>query len=110
MNYTTCSKRVTEISTAMGGEPFTVRDVRRTVETLPARMGVSKDVRAQLLSHGLSGVPVQHYDRHGYMDEKARALEAWERELGTIQAGKTGSNVVRMRCEKLTLDDTNARR
>jgi hypothetical protein len=44
------------------------------------------------------------------MDEKARALEAWERELGTIQAGKTGSNVVRMRCEKLTLDDANARR
>jgi integrase len=93
----TPGKRVAEIAKAMGGEPFDARDIRRTVETLLARMGISMDVRAQLLSHGLSGVQVQHYDRHGYMGEKARALEAWERELGTIQAGETGSNVVRMR-------------
>jgi len=93
VNYTTCSKRVTEISTAMGGEPFTVRDVRRTAETLLARMGISRDVRAQLLSHGLSGVQVQHYDRHGYMDVKARALEAWEQFLFATE----GANVVELK-------------
>ena len=87
-----------------------MRDVRRTAETLLARMGISRDERAQLLSHGLSGVQVQHYDRHGYMSEKRAALEAWERELDTIQAGETGSNVVRMRRKMLTLDDTNAHR
>lgn len=88
VNYTTCSKRATEISNAMGGEPFTVRDIRRTVETLLARMGISRDVRAQLLSHGLSGVQIQHYDRHAYTDEKARALEAWEGFLFESQIDK----------------------
>lgn len=89
-------KRVAAISAAMGGEPFDLRDVRRTVETMLAGMRISRDVRAQLLSHGLSGVQVAHYDRHSYHDEKAAALIAWERELGALKAGETG-NVVRMR-------------
>jgi hypothetical protein len=33
-------------------------------------MGVSRDIRAQLLSHGISGVQAQHYDRHDYLKEK----------------------------------------
>jgi hypothetical protein len=49
-----------------------------------AALKVSRDVRAQLLSHGLSGVQNLHYDRHSYMDEKRAALLVWERHLGTI--------------------------
>ena len=37
---------------------FTLGDLRRTAETSLARLGVSKDMRAQLLSHGLAGVQV----------------------------------------------------
>jgi hypothetical protein len=56
---------------------FTLADLRRTAETSLARRGVSKDVRAQLLSHGLAGVQSRHYDRHDYMAEKRQALRKW---------------------------------
>ena len=69
-------------------EPFDVRDIRRTVETMLAGLKISRDVRAQLLSHGLSGVQQQHYDRHTYIDEKRAALITWERHLELIQNGE----------------------
>jgi hypothetical protein len=60
-----------------------------------AELGISRDVRAQLLSHGVSGVQAQHYDRHEYMREKSAALAAWERRLKAIAAGKSPTaNVV----------------
>ncbi|EQD26619.1 phage integrase/recombinase protein, partial [mine drainage metagenome] len=37
-------------------EAFQLRDVRRTVETMLAALGISSDVRAELQSHGLGGV------------------------------------------------------
>ena len=46
-----------------------------TAETLFARKGISRDVRAQIQSHGLSGVQARHNDKHDYRDEKRRALE-----------------------------------
>lgn len=58
-------------------EPFQLRDIRRTCETRLAAIGISKDVRAQLQSHGLGGVQARHYDRHDYLDEKRAALVAW---------------------------------
>jgi len=67
-------------------EPFQLRDIRRTCETALARMGVSKDVRAQIQSHGLGGIQARHYDRHDYMPEKATALRAWAKYLETVPA------------------------
>jgi len=55
--------------------PFTVGDLRRTVETRLAALGVSLEVRGQLQSHGLGGVQARHYDRHDYLNEKREALE-----------------------------------
>lgn len=60
---------------------FSARDLRRTVETRLAAEGVSRDIRAQLQSHGLSGVQLQHYDRHDYLAEKRQALETLYRLL-----------------------------
>ena len=62
-------------------EPFKLSDLRRTAETLMAGMGISRDIRAQIQSHGLSGVQTRHYDRHDYRAEKRRALNAWARRL-----------------------------
>jgi integrase len=77
---------------------FQLRDVRRTCETMLAELGISRDVRAQLLSHGVSGVQAQHYDRHEYMREKSAALAAWERRLRAIAAGKSPpANVVALK-------------
>ena len=54
---------------------FIPSDIRRTIETVFASKGISRDIRAQIQSNGLSGVQVRHYDRHDYRDEKRRVLE-----------------------------------
>lgn len=98
MTETTPGKRAAEISAGMGSEPFDLRDVRRTVETMLAGLGISKDTRAQLLSHGISGVQAAHYDRHAYTDEKRAALVAWEARLSAIvRAEKQPANVRTLR-------------
>jgi integrase len=88
MTFETPGKRCAEISTGIGGASFDLRDIRRTVETMLAGMGISKDVRAQLLSHGISGVQSANYDRHDYVIEKRAALVAWENHLTRLSATK----------------------
>lgn len=56
-------------------ETFTPGELRITVETRLAALGVSRETRAQLQSHGLGGVQGRHYDKHSYLDEKRDALE-----------------------------------
>ena len=62
------------ISNRISTTPFDLGDIRRTIETRLSGMGISKDHRAQLQSHGLSGVQTRHYDRHEYEQEKRHAL------------------------------------
>ena len=88
--------RVSEIATAMSGEPFDLRDIRRTVETMLAGLGISRDIRAQLLSHGISGVQAQHYDRHDYLKEKHATLIKWERHLNRIASGEEEQKVIHL--------------
>jgi integrase len=58
-------------------DPFQLRDIRRTCETRLAELGISRDLRAQIQSHGLGGIQAKHYDRHDYMQEKRAALASW---------------------------------
>lgn len=88
MVSTTPGKRAAEICEAMKCETFNLRDIRRTVETMLAGLKVSKDIRSQLLSHGISGVQDAHYDRHGYIDEKRATLIAWENRLEELASPK----------------------
>lgn len=94
VHATNPGKRVSEISTQMGGDPFNLLDIRRTAETMLAGLGVSKDIRAQLLSHGLSGVQEKHYDFHQYMQEKRAALLLWEDFLTSLTGGSNGMGKV----------------
>ena len=71
--------------------PLRMGDLRRTCETLLAQHGVTKDVRAQLLSHGLTGVQEKHYDRNLYLTEKRQALQRWERVLKGLSGGRRTS-------------------
>ena len=90
---TTPGKRAMEISKAMKGEAFDLRDIRRTCETMLAGLGISRDTRAQLLSHGISGVQAAHYDRHSYTHEKRAALVAWEQRLEEKATGRMADHV-----------------
>lgn len=80
----TISNRVSEVAGIITNTSFNLRDIRRTCETILASMGINKDTRAQLLSHGISGVQAAHYDRHDYLAEKRAALTAWEAKLDDI--------------------------
>jgi integrase len=83
----TLSKLVTDISATLHKKHqvprFSLRDLRRTAETTMARLGVTKDVRAFLLSHGRTSSDVQtkHYDRYSYLPQKMAALVTWEAHL-----------------------------
>lgn len=78
------------------GSAFMLANLRATCETRLAALGVSKDLRAQIQSHGLGGVQARHYDRHEYIEEKRTALEAWANWLTTTPA----SNVVAIAAAK----------
>ncbi len=100
----TLSRVVADISSTMvsaktAREPFELRDLRRTCETMMAKMGVAREIRAHVLSHGLGGVQSRHYDRHDYADEKRRALEAWDSRLREIANGSARENVVQLRAQ-----------
>jgi integrase len=63
-------------------------DIRRTIETLLAeRLNVSKDVRAQLLSHGLSGVQDRNYDKGLHLAQKTSALRRWNDFIADLAIG-----------------------
>lgn len=62
-------------------EGFQLKRIRSGIETLLAASGVSRDVRGQLQSHGLTGVQARHYDGHDYIAEKRRALQIVARKV-----------------------------
>ena len=75
-----CRPKVRGIPTA------TEHDLRRTVGTNLARLGVSKDIRARILNHveGARSVTDAVYNQHEFWAEKRVALLLWETELRRI--------------------------
>ncbi len=67
---------------------FQLKRVRSGVETLLSSLGISKDIRGELQSHGLSGVQKRHYDAHDYMPEKLAALQKLYRAIEAKPAAK----------------------
>lgn len=86
------SHTITDLCTELVNEGvvehrFTLRDLRRTCETRLSQLGVIKDIRARVLSHGISGVQDNHYDMHDYMPEKIATLRKWADYLAQLEAG-----------------------
>jgi integrase len=79
----------------LGGEPWTIHDLRRTVGTGLGKLGVSRFHIARVLKHADSSV-TGIYDRHEYLPEKRHALDAWARYLGDLISPPT-DKVVAMR-------------
>ena len=57
-------------------DPWTVHDIRRSVATHMARLGVPQEHIERVLGHVVQGV-AGTYNRYSYMDEKRAALETW---------------------------------
>ncbi len=66
-------------------EPFTAHDIRRTVATGWANLGIAPHVIESELGHTLGGV-AGIYNRAHYLDEKAAALTLWLARLDALRA------------------------
>ena len=64
-------------------ESFVPHDLRRTMRTRLAEIGIDDVVAERCVGHRLQGV-LGIYNRHDYAKEKRQALEAWERCLRQI--------------------------
>ena len=80
------TRAMKRLTTALNIENATVHDLRRTVGTNLARLGVSKDIRARILNHvdGARSVTDAVYNQHEFWAEKRAALQLWESELRSI--------------------------
>jgi integrase len=92
MREETISELVKNISADMvkaeeAREPFQLRDLRRTAETMLAKLGMGPNIRGEVQSHGLGGVQKRHYDQHDYLEEKRAALQLWASHLAALKAG-----------------------
>jgi integrase len=65
---------------------FTPHDLRRTVRSRLASLGVDVVVSRKILNHSLGGMDAV-YDRHDYLEEKREALQSWADKLQRILAG-----------------------
>ena len=79
--------------------PWRFHDLRRTITTGLARLGVAPHVADRVLNHvtGAIGGVAAVYNRFQYLDERRVALDAWGRHVEQIVAGQeAGANVVPM--------------
>jgi integrase len=80
-------------------EHWTFHDLRRTMASGMARLGIQLPVIEKVLNHssgsfrGIVGV----YQRHSFADEKRQALDAWASFVQSTVSGKRPANVVSLR-------------
>ena len=67
----------------LGIAKFVPHDLRRSVRTRLAELGVDDIVAERILNHTLQGI-ARVYNRHDYDVEKRAALETWQRHLQQI--------------------------
>lgn len=80
------TRAMTRLMADLGISNATFHDLRRTVGTNLAKLGVTKDIRARVLNHvdGARSVTDAVYNQHEFWSEKRAALEVWENELRRI--------------------------
>jgi integrase len=83
------SKGKAELDKKCGVADWTLHDIRRTVATNLAALGVQLPVIERLLNHvsGSFGGIVSVYQRHSFMPEMRAAVEKWETHLLELLAG-----------------------
>jgi integrase len=77
-------------------EPFVLHDIRRSVATGLAKLGVDLHVIERCLNHvsGTFGGIVSVYQKHKFEDGMRRALDAWALHIERLVTGAETDNVV----------------
>ncbi len=65
---------------------FTLHDLRRTVRTGLARLGIRPDIAERCLNHAQPGI-IETYDTHHYLEEKRDTLTRWANHLQLLRNG-----------------------
>jgi integrase len=76
-------------------KPWQLRDLRRTVETRLASIGVPQEIINRVLNHA-QGPITTTYNRYEYLKEKSEALQRWADELDRIVSPPATDNIVRL--------------
>lgn len=79
-----------------GLAPFTLHDLRRTMRTHLAALGVRREVAERSLGHKLPGVEGV-YNRHDFFDERRAALSGWTALLVQCERGERKVTPIRRR-------------
>jgi|GEM_PF-4961271 len=66
---------------------FAPHDIRRTVRSKWAQLGVQRDVAEMMLNH-TPDILIQTYDQYDYLKEKRAAYALWGEELGRLVGGE----------------------
>ena len=94
MPVASISRAVQRLCEREGFEPFVPKDLRRTVKTMLAEMGVDKEIRDRIMNHALRGdVAEAHYNVYDYKKQKQVALSRWDSRLTSIING-TETNII----------------
>ena len=92
-------RRMTELNGGTAIPPWTFHDIRRSVASGLARLGVMPHVIEAVLNHRsgtVSGIAAI-YNRYDMRAEKAHALALWADHLDRLEHGEAVGNVVRIR-------------
>jgi integrase len=87
---------ITELNGGAPLTPWRVHDLRRSMASGMAKLGVQMPVVEKLLNHvsgsfaGVAGI----YQRHEFRAEKRQAMEAWVQHLLALESGDAAPNVV----------------
>jgi len=81
---------------AHGIAHFTLHDLRRTVRTQLAALGIRSEVAERCLGHKIRGVEGV-YNTHDYLVERRTALEKWTAVLSEIERGESKITSLRRR-------------
>lgn len=86
----------TEDPEAVSIPHWTLHDLRRTMASGMARLGINLPVIERILNHtsGSFGGIVGVYQRHSFADEKRAALEIWSRFVENLTSEASETNVV----------------
>jgi integrase len=78
--------------------PWVLHDIRRSVATGLAGLGVNLPVIERCLNHvsGSFGGIVSIYQKHSFADEMRAAMDAWGRRVESIVSGSSAGNVIEL--------------